>query len=163
MRYRQKAYRVAYRLLGNEADASDAAADSFVKAFAAAAGFRGESSVKTWFYRIVVNTSLDLRRRRKRNVSMDAGDEEASLADSIPAKAENPFDAAERSEISVKIADAVASLSEKHRAVFVLAVVEELSYREIADTLGISIGTVMSRLFYARKYLQESLSGYLEA
>jgi len=165
VRYRQKAYRAAYRLLGNEPDALDAVSDAFVKLFGAARGFRGESSVRTWFYRIVVNTSLDIRRRKKRTVSLEGvrDEESAALGDFVNAGAETPPAAAERSELSGKIAGAIAQLSEKHRSVFVLAAVEELSYREIADALGISIGTVMSRLFYARKRLQKSLAGHVEA
>ena len=160
-RHRQRAYRTAYRLLGNEADALDATSDSFVKAFKSARAFRGESSARTWFYRIVVNTSLDLRRARRRNVSLDAGgDEEGSLGDLVESGQESPDEIAARSETSGVIAAAIARLDEKHRPVFVLAAVEEMSYREIAETLGISIGTVMSRLFYARKYLQKSLGRY---
>jgi RNA polymerase sigma-70 factor (ECF subfamily) len=160
-RHRQRAYRTAYRLLGNEADALDATSDSFVKAFKSARAFRGESSARTWFYRIVVNTSLDLRRARRRTVSLDAGgDEEGSLGDSVASGEEGPVETAARSETSGAIAAAIARLDEKHRPVFVLAAIEEMSYREIAETLGISIGTVMSRLFYARKYLQKSLAKY---
>jgi len=160
---RQRAYRAAYRLLGNEPDALDAVSDAFVKAFKAAGAFRGESSAKTWFYRIVVNTAFDYRRRRRRTVSLDEGDEESGvLADLIAGDGETPPEAAARAETAVKIREAIDGLGEKHRAVFVLAAVEELSYKEISDTLGISIGTVMSRLFYARKYLQKSLSGQVE-
>mgnify|MGYP001193091321 CR=1 FL=1 len=164
LRYRQKAYRAAYRLLGNDADALDATSDAFVKVFRAASGFRGEASVKTWFYRIVVNTSLDLARKRKRMLSLDGpGEEPGSLADFIDSGQETPPEAVLRGEMSEKISAAIDALGEKHRSVFVLAAVEQLSYREIADALGISIGTVMSRLFYARKYLQKSLSMHVEA
>ena len=164
LRYRQKAFKVAYRLLGNEADALDAVEDAFVKVITAAASFRGEASVKTWFYRILVNTSLDARRRRRGVVSLDAAsDSEEHKADLAVSREENPDDAAERGETADKIRRAIAGLDEKHRTVFVLAAVEGLSYKEIADTLGIAMGTVMSRLFYARKYLQKSLKGYLEA
>jgi RNA polymerase sigma-70 factor (ECF subfamily) len=164
LRYRQKAFKVAYRLLGNEADAMDAVEDAFVKVITAAPGFRGEASVKTWFYRILVNTSLDARRRRRATVSLDAAaDGEEHRAEIAVSRDEDPGDAAERGETAEKIRKAIADLDEKHRTVFVLAAVEGLSYKEIADALGIAVGTVMSRLFYARKYLQKSLKGYLGA
>lgn len=164
LRYRQKAFRVAYRLLGNEADALDAVADSFVKLLNAAGTWRGDASVKTWFYRIVVNTALDARRKRRRHLSLDALEEtEDGHLDVAVSGDESPPEAALRGETGEKIKEAIAGLDEKHRAVFVLAAVEGLSYKEMAETLGISIGTVMSRLFYARKYLQRSLTGYLEA
>lgn len=164
LRYRQKAYRVAYRLLGNEADALDAVEDAFLKLITAAAGFRGEATAKTWFYRILVNTALDSRRKRRVHASLDAmEDDEEGRSQAIASRDEGPVEAAERGEMGEKIRQAIADLDEKHREVFVLAAVEGLSYKEMADVLEISIGTVMSRLFYARKYLQKSLKGYLEA
>ncbi len=164
LRYRQKAYRIAYRLLGNEADALDAVEDAFVKLLVAAEGFRGESSVKTWFYRILVNTSLDARRKRRGTLSLEQIEEtQDSRMDVAVSRDEGPHERVERGETAEKIRSAIAELDEKHRTVFVLAAVEELSYKEIADSLGIAIGTVMSRLFYARKYLQKSLKGYIEA
>ncbi|MCD6404244.1 MAG: RNA polymerase sigma factor [Planctomycetes bacterium] len=163
LRHRQGAFRVAYRLLGNEADALDVVEDAFVKIMKAAAGFRGEASVRTWFYRIVTNTALDARRRRSRFVALETADEDApGLKEILPSREESPPAAALRKETAQKIREAVALLGEKHRTVFVLVVVEGLSYRETAGVLGISPGTVMSRLFYARKYLQESLRKYVE-
>lgn len=164
LRYRQKAYRVAYRFLGNDADALDAVADSLVKVIGAAPTFRGESSVRTWYYRILVNSALDIRRKRRRLLSIDAlGGEEDEGASSQMAvsREEDPEAAAERQELGEKVREAIGALDDKHRAVFVLSAIEGLSYKEMAETLGISIGTVMSRLFYARKYLQKSLKGYL--
>jgi RNA polymerase sigma-70 factor, ECF subfamily len=164
LRYKQKAFRVAYRLLGNEADALDAVEDAFVKLITAAGSFRGEASAKTWFYRILVNTALDVRRKRRGHASLDALEEgEEGHSDVVVSREEDPEAAVERSEMGQKIREAIEKLDDKHREVFVLAAVEGLSYKEMADVLGISIGTVMSRLFYARKYLQKSLQGYIEA
>ena len=163
-RYRQKAFRVAYRLVGNEADALDAVSDAFIKTFRSAHSFRGASSARTWFYRVVTNTCLDLRRERRRNLSLDAEEgESGTLADVVRSKEEMPPETALRGELSEKIRQAIALLDEKHRTVFVLAAIEELSYKEIAKVMGILIGTVMSRLFYARKYLQEMLKRYTGA
>jgi RNA polymerase sigma-70 factor (ECF subfamily) len=132
-RYRQPAYRVAFRLLGNEADALDAVQDGFVKALTHLQSFQGRSSFKTWLLRVVSNASLDLGRHRGRR-------------------------GLERSDMRSHIDQALAKLSDAHRQTFVLHADAELSYREVADTLGISIGTVMSRLFYARQKLREYLN-----
>lgn len=164
LRFRQGSFRVAYRLLGNEADAMDVVEDSFVKVLKAAGKFRGESSAKTWFYRIVTNTALDARRKRARFVSIESEDDEKpGLLGVMPSKEAEPPAAAVQRETGRKIEEAMSLLSEKHRAVFALAVVEGLSYKETAEVLDIAPGTVMSRLFYARKYLQESLGEYVEA
>jgi len=165
LRYRQGAFRVAYRLLGNEADALDVVEDAFVKLLRAAGSFRGAASARTWFYRIVTNTGLDARRKRGRFVSIESAkdDEGAGMADFLPSREESPDEAAVRKETGERIQEAVAALGEKHRLVFILAVIEELSYKETAEILEISIGTVMSRLFYARRYLRETLKGYLGA
>jgi len=164
LRHRAGAFRIAWRLVGNEADAMDVVEDSFVKLLGAAGKFRGEARARTWFYRIVTNTALDLRRRRGRYVSMEAAHEdEAGIKDLLPSREEEPPEAALRDETRGRIEAAVGALSEKHRAVFLLTVVEGLSYNETAEVLDISPGTVMSRLFYARKYLQQSLGDYLGA
>lgn len=179
LRYRARAYRVAYRMLGNDADAMDAVEDTFVKVLASADTFKGRASARTWFYRILVNTSLDMRRKRKRVLTIaNQPDDEASDPritgatgagatgaglDGMPSKDAGPGTLAERSELAAKIGAAIEKLSDKHRPVFVLTAVEGLSYRETADALGISIGTVMSRLFYARLYLRQSLKPYVEA
>ena len=160
-RHRQRAYRAAYRLLGGEQDALDAVSDAFIKAFRAAHSFRGASSVRTWFYRVVTNTCLDLLREKRRKISLDAEEvEDGTLADILASGEELPPETALRGELSEKIAEAIGQLDEKHRPVFVLAAIEGLSYKEIAEAMGISMGTVMSRLFYARKYLQKRLRKY---
>lgn len=165
LRYRQGAFRLAYRYLGNEADALDVVEDSFVKVLTSAGGFRGEASAKTWFYRIITNTALDARRKRARFVALEAAEDEEGVGvkDLLPSKEEEPQDAALRKETGDQIQKALDTLSERHRAVFCLVVLEGLSYNEAAEALGIAVGTVMSRLFYARKYLQRELSRYIEA
>ncbi len=163
VRHRAGAFRIAYRLLGNEADAMDVVEDAFVKLLGAAGKFRGEAKARTWFYRIVTNTALDLRRRRGRYVTMEAADDALAVKDLLPSRERGPLEAALGAETRSRIDQALAALSDKHRAVFLLTVVEGLSYKEAAEVLEISAGTVMSRLFYARKYLQKSLGGYLEA
>ena len=153
-RYRGVAYRVAYRLLGREPDALDAVQDGFVKALLHLGKFRGKSSFKTWLLRIVSNASLDVGRQRKReSVSRPAAPPD------LPGRAEVAADAElDRADLRRAIDAALAQLPPAQRQTFVLHVDGELSYREVADALGISIGTVMSRIFYARQRLKALLA-----
>ncbi len=159
-RYRSMAYRVAYRLLGREADALDAVQDGFVKALTHLNGFQGRSSFKTWLLRVVSNAALDLGRQRGRreHVSLDVLD--ANEQDTGPlARAFDAGSSLEREDLRRELQAALEKLSEAHRRTFVLHVDGELNYREVAEVLGISIGTVMSRLFYARRRLRAFLAG----
>jgi RNA polymerase sigma-70 factor (ECF subfamily) len=160
-RYRQPAYRVAFRLLGNEADALDAVQEGFVKALTHLQGFEGRSSFKTWLLRVVSNAALDMGRQRGRRetLSLDAAQaREAGGADANLLTHDAAASGLERADLRALLEDALATLSAAQRQTFVLHVDAELSYREVADALGISIGTVMSRLFYARQKLRAYLS-----
>jgi RNA polymerase sigma-70 factor (ECF subfamily) len=156
-RYRGVAFRVAYRLLGREADALDAVQDAFVKALTHLDRFRGNSSFKTWLLRITCNAALDLGRQRRRDGWNDRGPDRPA---DRPAPADQPpADAGlERADLRRVIDAALAQLPDPQRQTFVLHVDGDLSYREVADALGISIGTVMSRLFYARQKLKTLLA-----
>lgn len=160
VRHRELAYRVAYRLLGHDADALDAVQDGFVNALTHLNRFRGQSSFKTWLLKIVSNAALDIgrvRQRRDTRCVATPSDEFAWVADD-----DAPADAGlERADLRVVLADALAKLPAAQRQTFVLHVDGELSYREVADALGISIGTVMSRLFYARQRLKSFLAEYV--
>jgi RNA polymerase sigma-70 factor (ECF subfamily) len=162
-RYRQLAYRVAYRLLGNEADALDAVQDGFVKALLNLPGFQGRSTFKTWLLRVISNAALDLGRQRGRRetLSLDAVhvDDRERLT---PWTVENPAGVLERQDLRDLLNRALAALPEPQRRTFVLHAEAELSYREVADVLQISIGTVMSRLFYARQKLRGYLSKWMK-
>jgi RNA polymerase sigma-70 factor (ECF subfamily) len=163
-RYRLAAYRVAYRLLSNEADALDAVQDGFVKALTHLPGFEGRSTFKTWLLRVVSNAALDLgrQRARKEGLSLDglaSGDREQLE----PANCPDPAAGLERGDLRRLLGRALAELSEAQRQTFVLHAEAGLSYREVAQALGISIGTVMSRLFYARQKLRAYLSRWLNA
>ncbi len=159
-RYRQPAYRVAYRLLGNEADALDAVQEGFVKALTHLHGFQGRSSFKTWLLRVVSNAALDLGRQRGRReaVSLDATDSGDAAASARLLSADESGKGLERADLRTALDRALNSLSEPQRQTFVLYADAELSYREVADVLGISIGTVMSRLYYARQKLRTFLN-----
>lgn len=156
-RYRGLAYRVAHRLLGNEADALDAVQDGFVKVLTHLDGFEGRSSFKTWLLRVVTNAALDLGRQRGRR-EQHHRDETVPGDWELPGPVAEPGRELERADLRRLLNDALARLPEAQRRTFVLHVDGELSYREVADVLEISIGTVMSRLFYARQKLRALLS-----
>lgn len=159
-RYRQPAYRVAYRLLGHEADALDAVQEGFVKALTHLPSFQGRSSFKTWLLRVVSNASLDLGRQRGRReaLSLDLSPVE-ELAAARLLITDDVSQQLERSDLRALLQRALATLPDAQRQTFVLHVDAELSYREVAEALGISIGTVMSRLYYARQKLKAYLEG----
>lgn len=160
-RYRAVTYRVAYRLLGREADALDAVQNAFIKAFTHLDRFRGTSSFKTWLLRIASNASLDLGRRRKREGWNEPGGRPVSQGDETDDQPA-PDAELERADLRRTIEAALARLPEAQRTTFVLHVDGELSYREVAEALGISMGTVMSRLYYARQKLKTLLSDRLK-
>jgi RNA polymerase sigma-70 factor, ECF subfamily len=161
-RCRGVAYRVAYRLLGREADALDAVQDAFVKALTHLDRFRGHSSFKTWLLRVVSNAALDVGRQRKRDArtpQAPAGDPPDRFG---PAGLPAPDAELARADLRRKIDSALVRLPDSQRQTFVLHVDGGLSYREVAESLGISIGTVMSRLFYARQKLKTLLADLVE-
>lgn len=159
-RYRSVAYRVAYRLLGNEADALDAVQDGFIKALTHLRNFQGRSTFKTWLLRVVSNASLDLGRQRRRREAIRIDTLVAGEREAIEPllHEENATSGLEQADFRRLLNHALARLPEPQRRTFVLHAEAELSYREVADILEISIGTVMSRLYYAR----QKLRAYLE-
>ena len=160
-RYRLIAYRVAFRLLSNEADASDAVQEAFVKALVHLPTFQGRSSFKTWLLRVVSNASLDLGRQRGRReaLSMDALSHH-NREDFEPLIDSEPGRELEREDLRRILHEALDRLPPAQRQTFVLHAEAELSYREVADVLDISIGTVMSRLYYARQKLRALLESW---
>jgi RNA polymerase sigma-70 factor (ECF subfamily) len=158
-RYRLPAYRVAYRLLGHEADALDAVQEAFVKALTHLDSFQRRSSFKTWLLRVVSNAALDLGRQRGRRVALNLSAAESGEGeDPSFVVMGDPSERLERADLRRLLNQALATLSEPQRRTFVLHAEAGLSYREVAEVMGISIGTVMSRLYYAR----QKLRAYLE-
>jgi RNA polymerase sigma-70 factor, ECF subfamily len=149
-KYRTKIFSMIYGIVGNECDAWDLAQEGFLKAWRSIHRFQGRSSFYTWLYRITINVTNDSLRRRCRH-------SEVEFDDTIPSFLPDPGDNYERAEIREQVYAALAQLTSEHRAVIVLKEIEDLQYREIAEILNVSIGTVMSRLFYARKKLQSIL------
>ena len=163
-RHYEKAVRVAFGMLKDLQDAEDVAQDAFVRVHRKLEGFQGQSAFSTWLYRIVVNLSIDLMRKKKRQRRADIDDEAArdalrSEKDLWPRFEEHdPSVSLERRELHKQLNQAFRELPEIHRAVLVLREVQGLSYDEIAAALEIKKGTVMSRLFHARKAMQAQMN-----
>jgi len=159
-RHREQVYLIAYRFVGNKADALDLCQEVFVKAYEALATFRGQAKFSTWLTRIASNTCLDHRRHAqvRRAGQFDTNSVKSDYRLPSHKKGEQPAERAERAELRAAIDAAVAQLSPEHREAFVLHAVEGLTYEEIARRVGCPIGTVMSRLHYARKRLRGLLT-----
>lgn len=156
-RYQKTVYHHALRLVGDPEDAADVTQEVFFKLWRSLPDFRGESGLSTWLYRLTDNCAIDLlRREKKRRGDSSLDDEEASLV--LPADpSPTPHQAAEHSELRRAVADALAQLNDEHRRVLVLREISGLSYDEIALTLGLSPGTVKSRIARARLALANFL------
>ena len=155
-RHRDKIYARAYSMMHNEEEAVDLSQEAWVKGWQRLRQFQGESSFGTWMTRIVINLCLDQLRKQKRQrtESIEAMDEESGGVErQMPVITVNPTAGLERVELRQRIDRALGQLSYEHRTVLVLHEFEEMEYKEIAKTMGCSIGTVMSRLFYARRKL----------
>ena len=160
-RHRDKIYARAYSMVRNEDEALDLSQEAWVKGWRRLKQFQGESSFSTWMTRIVINLCLDELRRQKRQRidSIEEMDEESGgIERQMPVVTVNPTERLERGELRQRIDRAMDLLSYEHRTVLVLHEFEEMEYKEIARTMGCSIGTVMSRLFYARRKLAALLA-----
>ena len=167
-RYRNRVFGMIYNMVHNEQDAWDLAQDSFLKAWKSIARFRGQSSFYTWVYRIVMNVTIDwLRKKQIRGGDAEFDDaiqlrEIDPASRTVPQADALPHERMEHKEIRSRIDAAIAQLSPEHRAVILMKEIDDMQYHEIAESLGCSIGTVMSRLFYARKKLQNLLRDVYE-
>ena len=168
-KYHKRAFSVAYGVLKNRHDALDVVQEGFVKVHRHLASFEGSSSFYTWLYRIVMNLAIDSLRRRKtsRPVEYDDAlrrDGESGVDDAIVARMldSNPRKAAIRRELITKIDAALAELPDYHREVILLREIDGLSYEEMAEILQVPKGTIMSRLFHARKKMQLALADYVD-
>jgi RNA polymerase sigma-70 factor (ECF subfamily) len=166
-RYRTRVFGMIYNMVHSEQDAWDLAQDSFVKAWKSIGRFRGQSSFYTWIYRIVMNVTIDWLRKKQVKSGTEFDDsiqlkEVEPGSRTVPQAEALPSEHMEQTEIRGEIDKAIAQLSPEHRAVILMKEIEGMQYHEIAEALGCSIGTVMSRLFYARKKLQNLLKDYYE-
>ena len=163
-RHQRRVYALAFGLVRDREEAWDIAQEAFVKAYRNLGRFQGKSAFYTWLYRITYNRSMDaLRSRARRDLVQIDGNRatEAAAAEEAPASS-HPAKQAARRELAGAINTAMNQLSDKHRAIIVLREIEGLSYQEMSEVLKISKGTVMSRLFHARRNLQVMLQPYVE-
>jgi len=165
-RYQERIYATVYHMTANHEDANDLAQEAFIKAFQALKSFKGGSSFYTWVYRIAVNKTINFLKQRKNRLQMSLDDLDfnaehdpdlvALVSEKTPRREIN------LSELQEKLNEAMQKLSEPHRLVVTLHDVQGLSHEEIAEIMECNIGTVRSRLFYARQQLQAYLSDYLK-
>jgi RNA polymerase sigma-70 factor (ECF subfamily) len=166
--YSGSIFHVAYRMLGDSAEASDAVQEIFLKVFRNISGFKGEAALKTWIFKIAFSEILNRLRwwkRRHRFATMSLDDQPngngTSLSHIVASPGPTPEQVLQSKEQEASIQQALAKLSSDHRSIIVLRDIEGFSYNEIADVLGVSIGTVKSRLARARGDLKKSLIRYL--
>jgi RNA polymerase sigma-70 factor (ECF subfamily) len=165
-RYQERIYATIYHMTSNHEDANDLAQEAFIKGFQALKSFKGGSSFYTWVYRIAVNKTINFLKQRKNRSQMSLNDLDfnaehdpdlvALISDKTPRRE------AGLTELQEKLNEAMQKLSEPHRLVVALHDVQGLSHEEIAKIMGCNIGTVRSRLFYARQQLQGFLADYLK-
>ena len=155
-KYQKKIYTLAYRMVKNHDAADDMAQETFINAYSSIKSFKLGYNFYTWLYKICMNLSINYLKRQKFVISESQFEEESSPLEK-KTKSEDPLTLLVKKEQERKIQQAIDSLSPKYKAVFVLKVYEDLSYEEIAQTLKVSLGTVMSRLFRARERLRQLL------
>lgn len=160
-RYREAAYRAALRITGRHEDALDVVQDAFIRAFDRLTEFSGDASFKTWLLRIAANRALDVLRARKVRLAtpLDVGSDDdgprLSLTDGHPAN--RPDAGLEQHELAARLQAAIETLPLEQRTVFALYASGDLTYGDIAEALGIPVGTVMSRLYHGRRRLAQLL------
>jgi len=165
-RYQERIYSTVYHMTANHEDANDLAQEAFIKGFQALKSFKGGSSFYTWVYRIAVNKTINFlkQRKNKAQLSLDDLDINAEHDPDLVAliSEKTPRRDVSLAELQEKLNTAMQKLSEPHRLVVTLHDVQGLSHEEIAEIMDCNIGTVRSRLFYARQQLQAYLSDYLK-
>jgi RNA polymerase sigma-70 factor (ECF subfamily) len=167
-RFQQPVYTLAVRLLDSPSEASDVVQEVFLKVFRNIHHFRGQSTLKTWIYRITVNEAHNARRwffrHRRREVELDTGEQETRhWEDTIADAGRSPFDMAFDNERAGMIEAALERINPSFREAVVLRDIVDLSYDEIAEVLAVSLGTVKSRILRGREALREELAGDLAA
>lgn len=165
-RFQQPVYALALRLLSDPSEAADVVQEVFLKVFRNVGSFRGNSSLKTWVYRITVNEAHNARRwffrHRRREADLDLGAEETrDWKETIPDGSRSPFDVAFDREQHVMIEAALDRINPIFREAVVLRDIADMSYEEIAEVLGVTLGTVKSRILRGREALREELAGRL--
>jgi RNA polymerase sigma-70 factor (ECF subfamily) len=164
--YQERIYATIYHMTANHEDANDLAQESFIKAFQALKSFKGGSSFYTWLYRIAVNKTINFLKQRKNRIHMSLDDLDVNTEHDPDLLAliseKTPQRDANLAELQEKLNNAMLKLSEPHRLVVVLHDVQGMDHDEVAKVMGCNIGTVRSRLFYARQQLQALMADYLQ-
>jgi len=165
-RYQGRVYTTIYNMTANHEDANDLVQEAFIRGFQALGSFKGDSSFYTWVYRIAVNKTLNFLKSRKSKTMMSLNDLDLSAENDPDLVAliseQTPRRDAALKELQEKLNEALLKLSETHRMVVVLHDVQGVPHEEIARLMDCNIGTVRSRLFYARQLLQSHLANYLK-
>src|SRR5262245_40901176 len=156
-RYQDRLYNTVYRLVDNAEDALDVVQEAFLNAYQSLDSFKGDSLFFTWLYRIAVNTAISLKRKKRVLVRIPDRNGENSIDPAAPSEMTRPGHALEQAEEEQKLHKALARLSPEHRTVLVMKELEGQKYEDMADTLGVPIGTIRSRLHRARLELRELL------
>jgi RNA polymerase sigma-70 factor (ECF subfamily) len=156
-RYQARIYNAAIRLVDNPDDAADVVQDAFLNAYQSLHAFKGDAEFFTWLYRITFNTAISLKRKKRAAVSLDAVGPDGSIELDDPSEYVRPGLALERREDERQLQEAIARLSHEHREVLLLKDIEGLKYEDIAEILGVPIGTIRSRLHRARLELRDLL------
>ena len=166
--FERPVFALCYRILGDAEEARDAAQETFLKVYRGLGSFRGESGLKTWIYRIAVNQAMNQqrwwrRRRRDETISLDItrGQSDTTIGDSLPGPGRSPEAQAISNERELQVMRALDEIKQEYRIALILREIEELSYEEIAETLGISIGTVKSRIARGREELRRRVKDLL--
>lgn len=166
-RYQERIYATIYHMTSNHEDANDLAQEAFIKAFQALKSFKGGSTFYTWLYRIAVNKTINFLKQRKNKHHLSLNDLDFNTEHNPDLVAliseKTPHRDAGLAELQKKLNESLLKLSEPHRMVVVLHDVQGVSHEEIAEIMDCNIGTVRSRLFYARQQLQGHLSEYLQS
>ncbi|MCC7497346.1 MAG: sigma-70 family RNA polymerase sigma factor [Bryobacterales bacterium] len=162
-RFEQPVYNLVCRLLSDPSDAIDVVQEVFLKVFRSIGSFRGQSTLRTWIYRIAVNEAYNhqrwFSRHRRQEVGLEKDDERGCYQDLLPDQGISPFDQLLGHETQALIEEALQQLNPKFRTAVVLRDIEDLSYEEISEILGISLGTVKSRILRGREALRRCLAG----
>lgn len=165
-RYQERIYATVYNMTSNHEDANDLTQEAFIKAYQALSSFKGGSSFYTWVYRIAVNKTINFLKQKRHKTQMSLNDLDLQVEhnpDLVALISENtPRREVNLAELQQKLNEAMQRLSEHHRLVVTLHDIQGLSHEEIAEIMDCNVGTVRSRLFYARQQLQGYLSDYLK-
>ena len=163
IKYQHKVAQIISKFVGNSADVSDVAQEAFIKAYKAINNFRGESSFYTWLYRIVVNaakTYLESNSKRKNHIDVDSEEFQSIDSQGVLTSRESPDKIIESQELQQVILSAMKELPEELRQAIMLREVEGMSYEDMAGLLQIPFGTVRSRIFRARQFIEEKMSKF---